>query len=44
MVFSRKNRKPLAAVDLEVFNPIPLPLIAYVCTAVRLTVPRQFSD
>ncbi len=34
MAFSQKNRTPLASIDLEAFNPIPLPFVAYVATAV----------
>ncbi len=36
MAFSQKNRTPLASIDLAAFNPIPLPFIAYVATAVSL--------
>lgn len=39
MAFSRNNRTVLASLDLEAFNPMPLPLIAYVCAAVSLIVP-----
>ena len=36
LIFSKKAAKrPLASQDLEAFDPIPLPLIAYACTAVR---------
>ncbi len=34
MAFSQKNRTPLASIDLAAFNPIPLPFVAYVATAV----------
>lgn len=36
MIFSKKSRPALASVDLDSFDPIPLPLIAYVCTAVSV--------
>ncbi len=46
LVFSPKaSRKPLAAVDLEAFNPLPLPLIAYACTAVtHFPLPYPLSE
>ena len=35
LVFSKKaSKRPLAEQDLDAFNPIPLKLIAYACTAV----------
>ncbi len=38
LVFSKKaSKRPLAEQDLDAFNPIPLPLIAYACTAVSFT-------
>jgi len=34
LVFSRKaSKRPLASEDLDAFNPIPIPLMAYACTA-----------
>ncbi len=35
LVFSRDaSKQPYASQDMDAFDPIPLPLLAYVCTAV----------
>lgn len=42
LVFSPKdNKEPLASLDVDAFNPIPLPLIAYVGTAVSFFLPYR---
>ncbi len=44
-VFCKKSsREPLAALDLDAFDPLPLPLMAYACTAVCMNSLRLSSE